>query len=774
MREVQLYINNKRVDLYGNEKIQITSSIQNIQDISKVFTDFSQTFTVPCSDNNNDIFDFFYNNDVDGTFQAQERADARIEINHIPFRRGKIQLEGSEIKNNNPESYKVTFYGDVVSLKDLFGTLKLSDLNYSTIAFNYTGSSVNDRIQNTADLDVRFPLISSERVWQYGDGTSSDISIDAGRISYSELFPAIKDKAIIDIIETQFGVNFNSDFFDGDYFKKSFTYWKNSELPFLSSPPSQLLFNDSSANSNLINNEALNVFGTPIADFSNTNELNLTIATSPTASYFVDVYKNGALLTTIDSGSSTSGTHQIFTNVFSTPSLNDTYTFDVRTYNMSAATTVTGSVQFVKSGEDQDAATGALIPINNVQNAAVTIAAPLQIQYNFNTTAPDITVSDWFAGILKMFNLTCYPIETATNYKVEPLMAWYLHGGEINITEYTDTKSIKIDRPKLYKEISFEYAQSKAFLNQEFRGRVGYNYGDLSLGFSYDGKPFKVKLPFENMQFTKFTGTNLQVSYAVDNAVGGKSYIPKPVKLFMDEAKTVSFRFNDGSSTFEVTTYMPFGQDQVYNTVNFSQNFGLEFSTLKEEEIPLSLYAVFYQEYITNLFDPKTRKVTVKCRLPLPVLTMLTLDDSILLRDKRYSIETMKTDLTSGDVELVLLSDFNRPFLPTIPDVPPGPITGPKSIALPIKMIKPPNPTKQFGGGGGYITLAATVETSFVSLSIKGGAVTLPLTLTADTILDIEIARNTTGSARNQTIPVTYYDATGTAINTSFIFLQQV
>ena len=774
MREVQLYINNKRVDLYGDEKIQITSSIQNIQDISKVFTDFSQTFTVPASDNNNDIFDYFYNNDFDGTFQAQERADARIEINNIPFRRGKIQLEGSEIKNNNPESYKITFYGDVVSLKDLFGTLKLSDLDYSSIAFAYTGTTVNHRIQTVGDLDVRFPLISSDKVWTYGDSGANDISLPAHPISYTELFPAVKDKAIIDIIQTQFGVTFNSNFFDGDYFKNSFTWWKNSETVFFSSPPTQLLFNDSSANSNLVSNEVLNVYGTPIGDFYDTHELNLTIATSPTASYFVDVYKNGALLTTIDSGSSTSGTHQIFTNVSSSPSLNDTYTFEVRTYNMSAATTVTGSVQFVKSGEEQDPGTGALIPITNVQNAAVTIAAALEIQYNFNTTAPDITVSDWFSGILKMFNLTCYPIETATHYKVEPLMAWYLHGGEINITEYTDVESIKVDRPKLYKEISFEYEQSKAFLNEEFRGRVGYNYGDLSLGFSYDGQPFKVKLPFENMQFTKFSSTNLQVSYALDSAENGKPYVPKPVKLFMDESKAVSFRFNDGSSTFEATTYMPFGQDQVYNTMNFSQNFGLEFSTLKEEEIPLSLYATFYQAYITNLFDPKTRKVTVKCRLPLPVLTTLTLDDSILLRDKRYSIETMKTDLTSGDVELVLLSDFNRPFLPTIPDVPPGPITGPKSIALPIKMIKPPNPTKQFGGGGGYITLSATVETAFVSLSIKGGAVSLPLTLSADTILDIELARNTTGSARNQTIPVTYYDASGTAINTSFIFLQQV
>ena len=67
MRKVQLYINEQLVDLFDDEKIEITSSIQNIQDISKVYTDFSQSFTVPCSDNNNAIFDFFYNNDVDGT-----------------------------------------------------------------------------------------------------------------------------------------------------------------------------------------------------------------------------------------------------------------------------------------------------------------------------------------------------------------------------------------------------------------------------------------------------------------------------------------------------------------------------------------------------------------------------------------------------------------------------------------------------------------------------------------------------------------------------------
>mgnify|MGYP003630325045 CR=1 FL=1 len=786
MRKVQLYINNQLVDLFGDEKIEITSSIQNIQDISKVYTDFSKSFTVPCSDNNNAIFDFFYNNDVDGTFQYQERATARIEINNAPFRRGKIQLESAEIKNNKPESYKVTFFGDIVSIKDLFADDKLADLDYSTIDFTYTGDTIKNTITNSdTSLNVRFPLISSNRVWQHGDSSSNDISVSANPIVYTELFPAIKDKSIMDIIQTKYGITFDSDFFDGDYFNNSFTYWKNSKNVIFTAAPNSLEFLNypsgpyTPGQAGVVNLQHIAPSATALsANGSNYFTIRFTFTTTPTADFFIDTYRNGILDNTMDSAVTVpivAGVYQLafVTNI---PTLNDVYTFAVRTYNMSASTVVGGTITVEHKFDDLNAS-GSVFLNSSTPFITALGSQTSDINYNFETTAPDITVSDWFAGVLNMFNLTCYPIETATNYKVEPLMAWYLHGGEINITEYTDTKSIKIDRPKLHNLISFEYAQSKAFLNEEFRGRLGYNYGDLSLAFNYDGKPFKIKLPFENMQFTKFTGTNLQVSYAVDNAVGGNSYIPKPVKLFLDELQNtdVSFYFNNGVGTVsQITQYMPFGQDQVYNTMDCTQNFGLETSTLKDYEISLSLYAIFYQAYLSNLFDNKTRKVTVKCHLPLPVLTMLTLDDSIILRDKRYSIQTMTTDLTTGEVSLVLLSDFNRGFLPTIPDIPSDPITGPKSIALPIKMIKPPNPTKQFGGGGGYITLSATVETSFITLAIKGGAVTLPLTLTADTILDIDIARNTTGSARNQTIPVTYYDASGTVINTTFIFLQQV
>ena len=761
MRKVQLYINEQLVDLFDDEKIEITSSIQNIQDISKVFTDFSQTFTVPASDNNNDIFDFFYNNDVDGTFQAKERVDARIEINHSPFRKGKVQLEGSEIKNNQADSYKITFYGDIVTLKDLFGDDKLSDLDYTDIAFAHTGDGVKNTITSTADLDVRFPLISSSRPWNYGETGSSDISIDAGRIAYTELFPAVKDKAIIEAIKDKYTVNFTSQFFSSSYFQKSFTWWKNKDL--ISSEPLPLLFNDTTANSLLVNNTItlsfIPILTGGIATWSHFRGEVVITSTTPNTSYFIDVFLNGGFSNTIEGINS--GTHEVF-NVPNSPSLNSVYTFSVRSVG---TTTFVGSVKAY-----EEVIIGGFVVGNTYTDNFTDVTT--SGNFDFNTTAPDIKVADWFSGILKQFNLTCYPQEADKYYQVEPLEEWYNFGGEVDITPYTDIKSIKVDRPKLYKSISFEYEKSKAFLNEEFEGRIGRGYGNLSLTMPYDGKDFKVKLPFENMIFTKFTGTNLQVSYVLDEYIGGKSYIPKPVKLFMDESKTVSFKFYNGTSISTIESYMPFGQDQVYNTQNYSQNFGSDMSTLKDISINNSLYRTWYEPYIQNLFNDKFRQVTLKCRLPLPMLTLLTLDDSIILRDKLYRIDSMKTDLTTGEVNLVLLSDFTN-TKGAISGAPINKMSGENnSIILPVKLLKSPTPNSQFGGGA-TVTLDATSETQFVTVASGGVTRTLPITFTANTDVTISTNRNTSGSDRVQVIPISYKDASGTVFNTNNIAIVQ-
>jgi len=87
----------KRIELFNDEKISVTSSIQNVNDISKVFTDYSQSFTVPASKINNEIFSHWYENSIDEGFDARTRKPAYIELNSATFRTGKIQLRESTI-----------------------------------------------------------------------------------------------------------------------------------------------------------------------------------------------------------------------------------------------------------------------------------------------------------------------------------------------------------------------------------------------------------------------------------------------------------------------------------------------------------------------------------------------------------------------------------------------------------------------------------------------------------------------------------------------------
>ena len=133
----------------------------------------------------------------------------------------------------------------------------------------------------------------------------------------------------------------------------------------------------------------------------------------------------------------------------------------------------------------------------------------------------------------------------------------------------------------------------------------------------------------------------------------------------------------------------------------------------------------------------------------------------------------MKTDITTGDVEFVLISDFvpsaqvgqiQAPLVATLSGGGLSSLGG--DITLPVKILKSPNPTKMFDGGGGSVTFGATRQTQFITLS-------LPVTYTSEGTIAITVPRNTTGSFRQQTIPVSYKDATGSVFaETEIVIIQ--
>ena len=73
MYKPEVYIKGQRLDLFKDENISIVSSVQKIEDISRVFNDYSQSFTVPASKTNNRIFRHWYNFSVNNGFDARVR-----------------------------------------------------------------------------------------------------------------------------------------------------------------------------------------------------------------------------------------------------------------------------------------------------------------------------------------------------------------------------------------------------------------------------------------------------------------------------------------------------------------------------------------------------------------------------------------------------------------------------------------------------------------------------------------------------------------------------
>ena len=61
MRQVQLYIDGEQVELFKDESISLTQTIQNVKDIGKVFANFTQSFNLPATKANNKIFKHYYN-----------------------------------------------------------------------------------------------------------------------------------------------------------------------------------------------------------------------------------------------------------------------------------------------------------------------------------------------------------------------------------------------------------------------------------------------------------------------------------------------------------------------------------------------------------------------------------------------------------------------------------------------------------------------------------------------------------------------------------------
>jgi len=675
MITVGIYIKNSytlefdRVELFADEKISVTSSIQNINNIGATYSDFSQTFTVPATKNNNKIFKHWYENSLDTQFSTLVKADAYIELDTIPFRIGKIQLESCDIKENNVQSYSITFIGNLGNLKDKFAGLFLKDLPTTDFDVLYTADIVKEKVVSTAtSADVMFPLISSNRYWNYAAGGLNDISLIANPIRYNELFPAVRLKTMFNIIESEFNVSFQgstenpSAFLSDEKFTNAYLYLKNADIFTLKGSPNLITWDSKDApnyyNINLTNETFNSTYNFGDSSFELINQTAF-LQITPTAAdlnYTILTLKNGIEILR-QNFVSTIGTNQVYIdgNILG---LNNS---DIYSISIIAPLPITFDAVLDLQTVFNDPESGPFIVYDTAYKS--TNQTTVTNKISLRDYMPEIKIEDFFAGVLKMFNLTCFSSD-GVNYTIDTLESYYNLGAIIDLTKYVKTDSINLTRVKTYKKINFLYEKSESLVNVGFLSNNGIDYGNLLYSTDNDGEEYSIKLPFEDLNFNNLKD-KLQVSYALKSD-GITKYIPKPIILYdynpeiLTSLTGTTFYFSNaltGNGTSH-TSYKAFGQELLTDGITYSLNFPEQQSTLTNEVVVNSLYQTYYSNYISNIFNYRARLIKVSAILPISVLTSLKLNNRVIIRDKRYIINSFTTDLTTGEASFELLTDL--------------------------------------------------------------------------------------------------------------------
>jgi hypothetical protein len=687
MQTIQLYIEGTRVDMFDDESVSITQTIKNVKDIERVFTSFTKQFTLPASKTNNRLFKHYYNFEIIGGFDARKKVNSTIELNHLPFKKGKLKLDGVEMKNNVAYAYKVIFYGDTVSLRDLIGDDKLSDLDFGNdfdgIKYDATTIETYLTVKNpaTSTEDLIVPLITHTQRPEYDSGStvagSSNMYYSAGTfqgVRFNELKYAIRLNRIIEAIEDTYSISFSDDFFKDTANTRFFNLfmWLHRKKGFVET--------ESGEAENFVNNFTPSTFDPFFTMMSNQliglidparlTSMSVTIVPATTDPYRIKIVRNDT--TTVYLSGSVTGTQTITEG--------SNFSYDYGTYKVYLLTEVaTITIISVTWNIAYDGITSLTFPTAGSFN--ITSNIPFVISQQI----PKIGVIDFLTGLFKMFNLVAEVEEDGTIY-VDTLNTYYAtiaSGGKrsqdapYDISEFVDVSSSNVNPALPFSEIDYLYKDTGTILAKKYNELVNKDWGAINYiddqvpTDRFTGGIYKVEVPFHHAQFERLTdldtGSQTQIvlgKFIDDNL---DPYFGSPLVFYavrhnipagyalVTAVNASNVPTAVSNETFANVPLNTLALNEVTSdkSLHFTEELG-EYDNVVFEG---SLFEDYHKTYIQNVFKLNNRITKVTAYLPLRILLNYTLADRFQIAGRIYKINSIQTNLLTGKSEIELLND---------------------------------------------------------------------------------------------------------------------
>jgi len=558
----------QRVDLMEEELIELTQVIQDARDIEKIFTDYSKTFNLPASATNNKIFSHWYDPDIIG-FNNLQYADSRIELDHFHFKFGKIKLEEVVMKNKKPFMYKVTFFGNTLTLTDLIGEDLLENLPYlQNFNFSSTSATVKDGLENGLDITVDgvtynnaiiYPLIGHSVSYIIDDTNNGDNGLNVSTVQPDnntergvvppDLKPAIKIQHIIKAIEVRYGLTFKTTEFLDSTALDNLYLWLHRDKGQLTSISSVDITNhDFTCISTLVSCQhfdSTNQFSyfdnvsspttnggvfrmeyTHSQGLAQPEEFNFQAQITPSSStlqYSIDIvdFDTGEVYSTNENIIGTQPVGRGFGDVANgvPMSVNEVIRVFLRircNFSMTFDVAINVDHKFWEYGYQSQRSFTAIYESNN---SSISLNSDVSILEQM----PEMKVLDFLRSIFRMHNLTAF-IDFNNKVVVKTLDSFYQSGQLIDITKYVKTDEHIVSSIVPYSEVDLEYSDPETILATRFQLNNSRKYGELNYqsGFTKEQK-YEIEIPFEHMVFERLQDltdsdlSTIQIGASIDS-----------------------------------------------------------------------------------------------------------------------------------------------------------------------------------------------------------------------------------------------------------------
>mgnify|MGYP003652566645 CR=1 FL=1 len=706
-------------DLYEEENIPLTLSVDDFKNIAEKVQSYSKDFDLPNTKRNNRIFTHIF--DITKTIATASDFNPFARTRAVLKQDGIVIFEGSlrliEIKNNEGEiSYNVNLYSETIALAEVLQDRTFADLDFAELEHTYDKLSIKNSWDNTIGLPLTNPLpagtfagtvgASVTNVLKYpwvnwkGDmliasgvsGNNATIGMPELKALQHAFRPFIQLKYLLDNIFNSAGYQYTSTFLNTADFKKLFMdfNWGKGQNPELNN---QILF-------------AMAWYASYTAHYAGTSYSNLKLA----AAYSGAIVDPDYDLTTNIITASNNGTQYDIDysyTIENTDSVTRTvefqWLFNAIQLEYSGVITLTAGATYTYQGtfsqllnatdtlQAQFKADSASVVWERTAWTSITRSSlNITSAVILNTLRGETNQWEFLKGIMTMFNLiTIADPQNPNRILIEPyndifgLSPTVVTPTTRYWTDKIDVKEIALKPLELTRNILLKYEKDDddyAF-NVYKNASTGYLYGSKEVDGSnimpgtnqvtnmigeeeIVASPFAATVckPLDNT-FPNFITPAIYSSNEDNTEFEGFDNMPRILYdngiVTLDAGASYYIPAQGTQSSENQTQFLQFSHLSAIQPTNtdIDYNFGSCQLIGINTAPPDNLYYTYYSEYFNHLYNPNTRVMTIKVNLNATDINTFKFYDKVFIKNREFRVNRIDYKPNElSTVEFILLN----------------------------------------------------------------------------------------------------------------------